>query len=255
MGQLDGYAIILTGASSGIGSATAAELAKEGAAILVLQYRHNRAGAMRVAEQAEKNGARTVLVKADLEKRSEAFRLVATAAKTTHRRIDALICLHGRPATKRSWFRPFEKVSEHEFEAPLKADLLGSAYCCQAVSPYMRARKYGKIVLISSTPAVTGDEVGIPFLMAKAGVAALTKSLSLYFGRHNIHVNALALGSVATPANLRLMTPSYRRSLAEWTALKRFLTPQEVARKIVYLASPLSDGQTGDVMLVAAGPY
>ena len=132
-------------------------------------------------------------------------------------------------------------------------DLLGSVFAAQVAVPVMRKQRGGAIVLVGSTPAITGDVAGIPYFVAKAGVLALTRGLAQLLGPHNVHVNAIAPGAVDTDAMAGLSQKD-AKSLAQEAALKRRGTPQEIARKAVFLCSDDASFMTG-VTLVVDGGY
>jgi 3-oxoacyl-[acyl-carrier protein] reductase len=101
---------------------------------------------------------------------------------------------------------------------------------------------------------LTGDTVGIAYLIAKAGILALTKALAQYLGPDNVNVNALALGPIDTQSTIRHLTAKEIKELKAEAALKRLGTPREIAREIVFLASDDSDFITGQT-IVADGGY
>ena len=117
----------------------------------------------------------------------------------------------------------------------------------------MRRRKSGSIVLVGSTPAITGDTVGITYLLAKAGILALTRALAQVYGPYNVRVNAIAPGSIRTQPMEDLTDREMRPLLAE-TALKRLGTPEDIATTAAFLCSDAASFMTG-VTLVVDGGY
>lgn len=226
------------------------ELAREGADVAV-HYGRSRSAALEVAREIESLGRHAVALRADVTKRAQAERLV----RETVRRLgglDALVVYAGHPFRAREWYAKFEDLPEPALRAPLEVDLLGTVFVTQAAVPHFKRAKAGKIVLVGSTPAITGDTAGFTYLIAKAGVLALTRALAQYLGPFNVHVNAIAPGTVAT-APMDALSPRKRRKLAEEAALKRIGTPQEIARKAVFLCSPDSDYLTGQTLIVDGG--
>ena len=250
--KLKGLVALLTGASGEIGSATAIEFAKEGAIGLALQYNRSRRQADAVIQSARKLGADGAAFRADLTDPIQAKGLVN---KTLARfgRLDALICLAGHPFRRNEWFEKFEQLTPEQLNAPLQVDLLGNAYVIQASVPVMRRQRRGKIVLVGSTPALTGDSVGVSYLMAKAGILALTRALAQQLGPDNIYVNALALGAIDTKSTIGHLAAREKDRLAAEASLGRLGTPHEVARKIVFLSSRDSDFVTGQTIVVDGG--
>lgn len=248
---LQGKVALITGASGGMGRATAVEFAREGARALGIHYSSSPDRAAKVVEEVKRLGADARALRADVGKPEEARGLVEAVVKAWGN-LDVLVCYAGHPFRRDEWFTAFEDLTPDMLMAPLRTDLLGSAYCCQAAARHMKARRSGRIVLVASTPAITGDVVGIPYLIAKAGVLGLTRALALSLGPANVQVNAVAPGSIDTEAMTGL-TQEERRALAEEPALKRLGTPREVARKVVFLASEDSDFTTGQTLVVDGG--
>jgi 3-oxoacyl-[acyl-carrier protein] reductase len=252
MGKLDGRCALITGASGGMGRATAVEFAKEGARAVGLQYVRNRAAAESVATAVKGEGAEPMVLRADVSDRKEAHGIVK-AFVDRFGRLDALVCYAGHPYRREEWTADFADLTEESFRGPFHVDLLGSVFAVQAALPAMRKQRGGAIVFVGSTPAITGDVVGIPYFVAKAGVLALTRGLAQLLGPYNVHVNALAPGAVDTEAMAGL-SDSERKALTQEAALRRRGTPQEIARKAVFLCSDDASFMTG-VTLVVDGGY
>ncbi len=241
----------MTGGSGGIGRATAFELAKEGADIAV-QYNHGRESADTIVAQIQKLGRRSIAVQADVSDPDACDRLVKSTVKSL-KQIDIVACFAGHPFRQQEWYRPFEELTPDEIQRPIDVDLLGSTYVTQAAAPLMARRGRGSIILIGSTPALTGDTVGIPYLVAKGGILALARALAQVYGPKGVRVNALALGSIATEATKRATKPADREALAEEPALRRWGMPEEVARVVVFLASDDASYITGQSIVVDGG--
>src|SRR5256712_10953003 len=156
MGALEGRTALITGASGGMGRATAVEFAKEGAKGIGLQYAKNRDAAEAVARAVRGHGAEPLLLKADVSDRDTCHGIVRTFVDR-FRRLDALVCHAGYPFRKEVWFAEFEGLTEEAFLGPLRVDLLGSVFAAQVAVPVMRKQRRGAIVLVGSTPAITGD--------------------------------------------------------------------------------------------------
>jgi len=251
MGHLDGRAALITGASGGMGRATAVEFAKEGARAIGLQYGRNREAARSVAKAVADLGAEPLVIRADVTRQESARAMVRTFVRRFNR-LDAVACFAGYPFRREEWFADFTRLTEASFHGPLHVDLLGSVYTAQAAAGVMKKQRSGAIVLIGSTPAITGDVAGIPYLVAKAGVLALTKGLAQILGPYNVHVNAIAPGAVDTEAMAGL-TARDRRALAQEAALKRRGDPVEIARKAVFLCSDDASFMTGVTLVVDGG--
>ena len=250
MGRLDGRVALVTGGSGGIGRATALELGREGADVAI-QFHGAREAAEAVVRDLRGLGRAAHAFPADLTRPEECRRVVNESVAALGG-LDVLAAFAGLPFRRDRWFRGYLDLTPEDFRAPLELDLLGSAYVTQAAIPMMLERGRGSIILVGSTPAITGDVVGIPYLLAKAGVLALARSLALAYGPSGIRVNALALGSIETEAMARL-TSEEKRVLADEPAMKRWGRPEEVARVVAYLASDDAAYVTGSTLVVDGG--
>ena len=250
MGRLDGRVALVTGGSGGIGRAAVLELAREGADVSV-QYHRGRAAADAVVEAAKKLGRKGIAVQADVSDPKSCRQLVEKTVQEL-RRIDVVACFAGHPYRDEEWHKAYEDLTPTEIRSPIDVDLLGSIFVTQAAVPSMARASRGSIILIGSTPAITGDKVGIPYLIAKAGILALGRALAQAYGPKGVRVNSLALGSIAT-GPMEAVSGEYRTALAEEPALKRWGTPEEVARVVAFLASDDSSYITGQTIVVDGG--
>ncbi len=249
--RLEGKIALITGASGGIGAATALAFVEEGARGVGLHYSRSQDEAEVLASHIRSRDCECVTAKADLTHREQAFALVEGVAEKLGG-LDVLVCYAGHPFVREEWFAPFRELTPESLMKPLQVDLLGSVYCAQAALPLLEASGDGRLIFVSSTPALTGDTVGISYLLAKGAILSLTKSLARVLGPKNVHVNCLVLGSIDTPAMADL-TEEERRGLEAESVLGRMGSAEEVARKAVYLASADSDFQTGTALVVDGG--
>lgn len=248
--RLAGKAALVVGGSGGMGAATCREFAKEGARVAV-HYGRSKRAAESVVRDIEKGGGTAIALSGDISIKAQASRIVGGAVRAL-RGLDALVVYAGHPFRTDEWFAPYEELSEEAFRRPIDVDLLGAVYVTQAAVPHFKKQRSGKIVLVGSTPAITGDVDGFTYLLAKAGILALTKSLAQYLGPYNVHVNAIAPGMVAT-VPMEALPPKERKKLVEEAALRRVGTPEEIARKAVFLCSADSDFVTGQTLVVDGG--
>lgn len=251
MARLQGKRCLVTGGSGGIGAATCLELARGGARGVAVQYMGSKERAEQVAEQCRKLGSDSFAVQADVAKREPCDAMVRQCVERWGG-LDVLLCLAGDPWRAQDWFAPFPELRDEAFEKAFRIDLLGSVHCAQAALPVMQRGKGGRVVFIASSPALTGDVEGLSYLAAKAGLVALAKSLARLYGRDNVTVNALALGSVRTAA-MGGLSPEDEARLSAETALGRQATPEEVARVAAWLCSEEAGFITGVVLPVDGG--
>ena len=250
MGRLDGRIALVTGGSGGIGRAAVLELAREGANV-ALQYNRGKESADALVEKVLGTGRKCLAVRADVTDREACDDLVRRTVKSLGG-LDVVACFAGYPFRPEEWNKPFIELGAAEIRRPLEVDLLGSLFVAQAAIPTMVRQRRGSLILIGSTPAITGDTVGVPFLVAKAGILALTRALAQTYGAEGVRVNALALGSIDTDP-MRALSREEKQALAAEPALKRWGTPEEVARVVAFLASDDSSYITGQTIVVDGG--
>ncbi|MGA2462414.1 MAG: SDR family oxidoreductase [Candidatus Bathyarchaeia archaeon] len=250
--RLSGKVAIITGSTGGIGHAAALELAKEGANI-VLQYRSKKVEADNLAGRIAALGRRAILAQVD-------FTNVRTAPNEVEQmvngtidqlgRIDALVNLAGYPA-KGEWNKRFMDLSPEDFFKPINVDLFGSYLCARAAAPYFLKQKSGVIVNVSSTPALSGHDRGFAFTVAKAGVIGLTKALAFELAPH-VRVNTLALGNVETTWVSELSSEELSKQRQD-NLIRRFGSPEEIAKSIVFLCSNESSFLNGQTIVLDGG--
>ena len=250
MGRLDGRVALVTGGSGGIGRASTLELARDGADVAV-QYNRGKEAALAVVQSVRSLGRKATAIQADVSDQ-RACRALAAKTVESFGRLDIVACFAGHPYREEEWYKDFERLSREEIERPLDVDLLGSVFVAQASLPSLVKQRRGSLILIGSTPAITGNRVGISYLIAKAGILGLTRALAMVYGPKGVRVNALALGSIAS-APMDGIAEDEKRALAEEPALKRWGTVEEVARVVAFLASDDSSYITGQTIVVDGG--
>ncbi len=218
--QLQDKVIILTGASEGIGRATALLFAELGAC-LVLAAR-SRPGLELVAEMIARSGGRALPVPTDVTDSKQVQALV-DAAMQAHGRIDMLISNVGRGLRK-----AFVETTDEEWARLVAENLTGTVYCCRAVLPQMRLQHSGLIVNIASRSGREGEAGLAAYSAVKHGVVGLTRALALEEGPHGIRVNAVCPGPVGTERMHKIL-PQVDKS--------NWLTPEDVAQAILLVVT------------------
>lgn len=244
--RLAGKIALITGASSGIGKATALLFAREGATV-VINYRTSRKEALVVVREIEKNGAQAFAVQADVAKRPAVRKMVQQVVKR-YKRIDILINNAGTLLPK-----PFSGITPVIWSRTMDANLTGVFNCIQEVIPYMKKQKGGKIVNTSSISAIVGSLTSAVYSASKAGADGLIKTLAQELGKFHITVNSVAPGPVNTDLLTRNYTPEMIQKIASQTPLGRIAKPEDIAQAMLFFASSDSDFITGQTLIVDGG--
>lgn len=244
--SLDGRYALITGANSDLGVATALEFAKAGIKGLLLQYHNDRSKLDDVSKNID-----AIVAKADVSSYEQLLRL-RDIAMNEFKRLDIIVAYAGYPAEKRLWFADPLELDEEMLDKPWDVDLKGSYNCIRAFVKDMKRQGYGRVVLTSSTPAIYGEHIGLSFTLAKAAIISLTKSLAPILAPE-VSINALALGSIATTANMKNYDEEELARMYKKIPLGRFGEAGEVARVARFLASDDSSYITGQTIIVDGG--
>lgn len=247
-GALAGKVAIVTGASSGIGRASARLFAREGASVVVAARRPAELAAV-VAEIAAERGA-AVAVAGDVRDEALAEALVATALG----RFGGLdIAFNNAGAL--GPMGPTPEVALADWTAAIEANLTSAFLGAKHQIPAMLARGGGSLIFTSSFVGHTAGMPGVAaYAAGKAGVIGLTKALAVELGPRGVRVNAILPGGTDTPMARDMNSTTEAWAFVEGLhALKRTATPDEIARSVLYLASDASSFTTGTALLVDGG--
>ena len=231
-GLLRGRTALVTGGSRGIGAATSRALAEAGAAVAI-NYRARTGEANKLAEDLRKTGVHVTTVQADVSLAEAVCKMVATA-KSELGTIDILINNAGIAIT-----RGIDDLSETDFDRTIATNLKSVFLCTQAVLPMMRAKKWGRIVNISSGAARGAGAIGPHYNASKAGVEGLTRGYAARLVKEGITVNAVA------PSLIETEMMKGQENLVSRIPLGRFGKADEVAKAVMMLVdNPYMTGQT-----------
>ena len=237
--------VLITGASRGIGAATARLFAREGWNAALNSSSPD--GTVPLARELSGLGVRAVSMTADVSDPVQAARLVRQAEGDLGP-LDAVVCCAGVALPQQL----LTDTTDGQWRRVTSVDLDGIFYTLRAAIPGMVRRKRGAIVTVSSMWGVTGGSCEAPYSAAKAGVIGLTRALAKELGPSNIRVNCVAPGVINTGMN-RHLTPEDLAALGAEAPLGRIGEPEEAAEAILFLASDRSSFITGQVLNVDGG--
>jgi 3-oxoacyl-[acyl-carrier protein] reductase len=247
--SLAGKAAIITGGSRGIGAAAVKMFAEAGADV-VFTYNKAKDAAKTVEQEAGKHGTRVEAFKADVS-RHEANKKLVEHAIARLGRLDIVVANAG------VWNLedlPIEKMTEKQWDEMIRVNLKSVYSLIHFAVPHMIKQKSGKIIPITSTAAQRGESFHTHYGASKGAIVSLVKGLSTELARHNILVNSIAPGWVATDmSNPVLETKAGQKMAAAAIPIGRPATAEEIAGPILFLASDLANFLTGEIINVNGG--
>jgi NAD(P)-dependent dehydrogenase (short-subunit alcohol dehydrogenase family) len=239
---------LVTGASSGIGRATALELAKRGYAVGV-HYFHNEEGGREAAGRIRAAQGQSVAVKADVRDRAQVEGMVEMVRNELGD-ISLLVNNAGSLVAR----VPFLETTEEHWNDVFALNVNSIFYCTQAVLHTMVQQNGGVIVNVSSIAARNGGGPGaVAYAAAKGAVLTFTKGLARELAPHGIRVNGVAPGVIQTPFHERFTSEAQMKRMVEMIPLKYAGTPEEIASVIAFLASDEARYLTGETIEVNGG--
>jgi NAD(P)-dependent dehydrogenase (short-subunit alcohol dehydrogenase family) len=247
MDLLKGKVAIVTGAAGGLGQAEVAVLAEAGADVAVVELELDRAAETADAV-AGATGRRVLAFAADVSSKADVDRLAAAVADKLGG-IDILVnnaAIYPR--------RPWTEIDEAEWDRVFAVNIKGCYLCARACFPFMQRRGGGKIVNLASITVHGLLPELLAYISSKGAVVGFTRALAREVGPHNINVNTIAPGAFQTDAEKIHPDPEgYSRWVLERQSLKRRGQPRDLAAAVLFLASPLSDFITGQMLTVDGG--
>jgi 3-oxoacyl-[acyl-carrier protein] reductase len=246
--DLTGKAVLITGASTGIGAALAKAFAAQGS-LVGLHYNSSVEAAHAIAKEIEEAGGSVVLLRGDATKSEDMARIVAETAKTFGR-LDGLINNAGGMVARVL----YENLTDEHYDAVM--DLNGRSVLAATTAAIPHLKKQGGFIInTTSIAARTGGTAGSGIYgSSKAFIAAVSKGLALEFGKFGIRVNSVAPGFIQTPFQDRYALPGQGDNVAKAVPLARVGTPEDCVGTYLFLASEMLSGYiTGQMFDVNGG--
>jgi 3-oxoacyl-[acyl-carrier protein] reductase len=247
MGQLEGRVALVTGGARGIGAATAARLAAEGASVAVLDLDESAAQA-----SADALGTRAMGVGADV---SDAGAVEAAVARVKDELGPVGVLVNNAGVTRDNLLF---RLTEDDWDTVMNVHLRGAFLMSRAVQAHMVEAKWGRIVNLSSVSAL-GNRGQANYAAAKMGLQGFTRTLAIELGPFGVTVNAVAPGFVvtemtaATAARLKLTPEQLQQASAEQTPVRRVGQPADIAGAIAFFAGEAASFVTGQTLYVDGG--
>ena len=253
--SLEGQAALVTGSSSGIGSAVAKSLAEAGAKVAV-NYSRSSKGADKVVEEIKANGGEAIAIQADVSQEDQVKKMFAKMIET-YGTIDILVNNAGiqKDAT-------FVDMTLEQWNAVIGVNLTGQFLCArEAVKEFIRrgivperSCAAGKIICMSSVHEVIPWAGHCNYAASKGGVMLMMKSMAQELAPHKIRINSIGPGAIKTPINRDAWeTPEAEATLLELIPYNRVGDPEDIGKAAVWLASDDSDYVNGVTLFVDGG--
>ena len=245
--SFENQVVLITGATAGIGYATALAFAREGAKLMV-SGRSVVAG-KKLESELLALGAEAQFVQADISAEDQVAQLVDNCVQRFGR-IDIAVNSAGLEGTRGS----IMEQTVETYTAAFNANALGTFLCLKHEMRVMSAQKSGSIVNLSSTMGSRGNALAPMYVASKHAIEGFTKSVALEGVQHNVRVNAVAPGPIATEMLDRSAGGAQNVSMVASTIpMNRVGTPDEVADAILFMASPRASYITGQILQVNGG--
>ncbi|HEY6804184.1 MAG TPA: 3-oxoacyl-ACP reductase family protein [Pyrinomonadaceae bacterium] len=248
--DLTGKVALITGASSGIGHATAIALANCGAAV-ALNFHRNEIGAELLRKQITADGGKAVTIQADVTVAAD----VETLVQRTTAELGPIDILVNNAGSLIERLKIVE-MSEERWDQVIDLNLKSAFLCAKAVAPSMIERKTGSIINLSSIAGRNGGALGsIHYSSAKGGLISFTKGLAKELAPHGVRVNAVSPGVIDTPYHEQFSSPEMMKNYVNAIPLGRVGNSEDVAKVIAFLASDAAGYLVGETIEVNGGMY
>ena len=245
-GRLKGRVALITGGARGIGKATAIKMIKEGASVAILDILSKEIS--QTAKELQASGGKALGIKVDVSRKEEIGKAVDQVL-AQFGRVDILVNNAGlvKPAL-------LEDVQDGDWDAVVNVNLKGTFFCTRAVLPTMKQQRYGKIINIGSRASL-GKEFRTVYGATKAALIGVTRTWALELAQHNINVNCIGPGPIATEM-FTVANPAdspKTKAIIDGIPLRRMGQPEDVANLISFLASDESSFITGQAIFICGG--
>ena len=254
MQDMNGKNIVITGAGTGLGAATAIGLARRGANIAV-NYASSTEAAEQVAERCRSEGANAFTVKASVADFADCERLVA---ETVGRLGGVDVLINNAGVTKMADQANLDALEAEDFERIYRVNVIGTYQMVRAARAALDASGEGAVINVSSVAGVRGIGSSMAYAASKGALNTLTLCMARSLAPR-IRVNAVCPGYISsgwfTKWSDKDTEDKVARSVAQMTPLQRASTPEDVAGLIIFLASPASRNITGELIITDAGMH
>jgi NAD(P)-dependent dehydrogenase (short-subunit alcohol dehydrogenase family) len=246
--DLTGKVAIITGSTRGIGKAIAYRMAQHGAKVTVSSRKAAVCDAVAAEINADFPGS-AIAVPANISSKEDMQRLVDETRKA-HGKVDVLVC----NAASNPYYGPMSGISDEAFEKILTNNIVANNWLVNMVTPEMKERRDGAIIIISSIGGLRGSTVIGAYCISKAADMQLARNLAQELGPDNIRVNCIAPGLVKTDFAKALWdTPAGEERASAGTPLRRLGEPDDIAGAAIYLASRAGSWTSGQTIVVDGG--
>jgi len=244
--SLSGRVALVTGGSRGLGKAMARIFAQAGADVF-LSSRHEQELASAVEEIAKESAVRAEYLAADMTDRGNVRRLAETAVARLGK-VDILVNNAGnnRP-------QPIHEVTDEVWDELVELNLTSCMELTRALAPGMIARRWGRVIHISSIMGLASTAGRNVYSATKSALIGMARASAMDLGEYGITVNCLAPGPFATEMPMSILSPAQQQALAARTVMNRWGRPEELAGPALLLASEAGSYITGTVLLVDGG--
>lgn len=244
--DLTGKVALVTGGSKGLGKAMARAMAERGAGI-VISSRHEEELRPALDEILAGTGQKGCYIVADMNRRDDIARLAKTALDKMGR-VDILVNNAGSNVPE-----PIDAITDAAWDRIIELNLTSCMALTRALVPQMKARRWGRVIHISSIMGLVSKEARNAYSATKSALIGLARASALDLGGHGITVNCIAPGPFLTDLPGRLLSQAEKDAMASMTALNRWGDPKELMGPALLLATEAGSYITGECLVVDGG--